>query len=161
MVEYIVLAVMAAVVVLLVSLQTNTAICYLALCAGSVLLLSSGDNVGLVAQSLTSGMSSAANIAKIILLLTPLVVCTVLLRGQVSRWLLLFSMIPALCIAFLGTVLAVPLLTDGTRETIQATDTWSLLVQYQETFTGAGLVASMMMISMTIKSNTKHKKGRR
>lgn len=159
MIEYTLLAAMAAAIVLLLFLRTNTAVGYLALCAGSVLLLSSGDNVGLVASSLTSGMNSAAMIAKVVLLFAPLVVCSVLLRGQISRWLLVFSLIPALCISFLGTVLVVPLLSDGLRTTIQATDTWSLLVQYQETFTGVGLVASIIMISMTIRQpHGKHKK---
>lgn len=161
MIEFALLAAMAAVVVVLLFLRTNTAIGYLALCAGSVLLLSSGDNVGLVASSLTSGMSSAAMIAKIALLVTPLVICSILLRKQVSRWLLLFSLVPAVCVAFLGTVLIVPLFSDGLRTSIQATDTWSLLVQYQETFTGIGLVASIMMIAMTIKNpHDKHKKKR-
>lgn len=161
MIEFALLAAMAAVVVVLIFLRTNTAIGYLALCAGSVLLLSSGDNVGLVASSLTSGMSSAAMIAKIALLVTPLVICSILLRKQVSRWLLLFSLVPAVCVAFLGTVLIVPLFSDGLRTSIQATDTWSLLVQYQETFTGIGLVASIMMIAMTIKNpHDKHKKKR-
>lgn len=161
MIEFALLAAMAAVVVVLLFLRTNTSIGYLALCAGSVLLLSSGDNVGLVASSLTSGMSSAAMIAKIALLVTPLVICSILLRKQVSRWLLLFSLVPAVCVAFLGTVLIVPLFSDGLRTSIQATDTWSLLVQYQETFTGIGLVASIMMIAMTIKNpHDKHKKKR-
>jgi hypothetical protein len=161
MVDYSLLAAMAAVVVLLLFLRTNTAVAYLALCGGSVLLLSSGDNVGLVASSLTSGMSAAAMIAKMVLLLTPLAVTAVLLKGQVSRGLLLFSLVPALCIAFLSAVLVVPLLDDSLRITVQDTDTWNLLVQYQEMFTGVGLVASIIMIAMTLKHpHKKHKKGR-
>lgn len=159
MVEYSLLAAMSAVVICLLVLRTNTAVGYLALCAGSVLLLSSGENIGLVATSLTSGMSAAATVAKLTLLFAPLVVCSVLLRRQVSRWLLLFSLVPAVCIAFLGTVLAVPLLSGGLQESIKATDTWDLLVQYQEAFTGVGLVASIMLLSMTIKRRDgKHKK---
>lgn len=151
MVEYSLLAAMSAVVLVLLMLRTNTAVGYLALCAGSVLLLSSGENIGLVASSLTSGMSAAATVAKLSLLFAPLVVCSVLLRRQVSKWLLVFSLIPAACIAFLGTVLAVPVLSPGLQESIKATNTWDLLVQYQETFTGIGLVVSIVLLSMTIK----------
>lgn len=161
MVEYSLLAAMSAAVVILLFLRTNTAICYLALCAGSVLLLSSGDNVGLVASSLTSGMGNAETIAKVGLLFAPLIVCAVLMRGQVSKWLLAFSLLPAVCIAFLGTVLLVPLLATGLQDSIKATGTWGMLTQYQETFTGVGLVASIMLLSMTVKrKEDKHKKGR-
>ncbi len=161
MTEYILLAAMAAVIVLLLFLRTNTAVSYLALCAGSVLLLSSGENLGLVATSLTSGLGIASIVAKLILLFAPLVVCSFLLRGQISKGLLLFSLIPAICIACLGTVLAVPVLSGGLEESIRATETWNLLVQYQETFTGVGLIASIVMISMTIRRpHDKHGKKR-
>lgn len=160
MTEYILLAAMSAVVILLLFLRTNSAVCYLAMCAGSVLLLSSGENVGLVAQSLTSGMSSAATVAKFVLLFAPLVVCSFLLRGQVSKWLLAFSMIPAICTAFLAAVLAVPLLSEATQASIQATETWEMLVQYQEAFTGIGLVASLILISMTIRRPHEKRKGK-
>jgi len=158
MVEYIMLAMMAAVVIGMLFLRTNTAVAYLALCAGSVLLLSSGENIGLVASSLTSGMSSAATIAKFMLLFAPMTVCAVLLRRQVKKWLLLFSIVPAACAAFLGTVLAVPLLSGELQDTIKATNTWDMLVQYQEAFTGIGLVASIMLLSLTIKNKEKGKK---
>lgn len=151
MTEYFLLAAMAAVVVLLLFLRTNTAVGYLALCAGSVLLLSSGDNAGLVATSLTSGLSMAGVIAKLALLFAPLAVCAVLLRGQMSRAALFLGLLPAVCIAFLGTVLAVPILPDATRQSIQVTSTWELLVQYQEAFTGIGLVASIFLIALSLK----------
>lgn len=151
MTEYVLLAGMAAVVVLLLFLRTNTAVGYLALCAGSVLLLSSGENAGLVATSLTSGMGAAGVIAKLALLFAPLAVCAVLLRGQMSKAMLLLGILPAACIAFLGAVLAVPVLPDGVRSSIQSTGTWDLLVQYQEAFTGIGLVASILLISLSLK----------
>lgn len=161
MTDYLLLAIMAVVTIGLLVLRTNTAVGYLALCAGSVLLLSSGDNAGLVASSLTSGMSAAAMIAKLILLFAPLVVCAVLLRGQVHKLMVVFSFVPAACIAFLGMVLAVPLLPEATRMTVQSTEVWQLLVQYQEAFTGIGLVASICMIALTIRpKHDKHGKKR-
>lgn len=162
MVEYVMLAAMAAMVVLLLFLRTNTAVAYLALCAGSVLLLSSGDNIGLVASSLTSGMSAAATIAKMVLLFAPLVVCAFLLKSQVKGAMLVLGFLPAVCVAFLGTVLAVPLLSESARANVQATETWGLLVQYQEAFTGIGLIVSIIMIAMTLKKpHDRHKKKHR
>lgn len=156
MVEYVLLASMSAVVVGLLFLRTNTAIVYLAMCAGSVLMLSSGENLGLVATSLTSGMSAAAVFAKFVLLFTPMVVCAVLLKRQVSRWLFVFSIIPAVCTACLGAVLAVPLLSEPVQQSVMVTTLWQILVQYQEMITGVGLVSALMLISMTVKKHQKH-----
>ncbi len=161
MAEYILLAGVVALVIGLLLLRTHTAICFLALCAGSVLLGVSGDNVGLVASSLTSGMSSAAMVARIVLLFVPLTVCAVLLRGYLSKGLLPLAFIPAVCTALLGVIMLAPLLPAGAERSIASSQTWDLLRQYHETVVGVGLVASTVLIAMTIKRpHSKHKKHR-
>lgn len=159
MTEYVLLAGMVAVVLILLILRTHTAIGFLALCAGFVLLGVSGDNVGLMAASLTSGMGSAAMTARIVLLFVPLVVCSVLLRGYLKKSLLPLALVPAVCTALLGVIMLMPLLPDGTEQSIVSTQTWLLLEQYHEMVVGIGLVASTVLIAMTIKRpHDKHKK---
>lgn len=161
MTEYILLAVAAAIVVIMLVMRTHTAICFLALCAGSVLLGVSGDNVALLASSLTSGMSYAAMTARIILLFVPLAVCVVALRGYIRKSLLPLAFVPAVSTALLAVMLSVPLLTDSTETTLRQTETWAILVQYQEFIVGVGMVAALALIIATIKKpQGKHKKHR-
>ena len=154
------MAAMAAVVVLLLVLKTNTAVCFLALCAGSVLLSASGDNIGLVATSLTSGAGLSSNIAQILLLLVPLLVCMVVMRAQLHRAMLPISFFPAVCTALLGALFVIPLLPDNVKQAVTSGQTWSLLQQYQISIVGLGLVISLVMVALTSKkSSDKHKKG--
>lgn len=160
MAEYILFAAAAALIIAMLFLRTHTAICFLALCAGYVLLGVSGDNAGLLASSLTSGMSSSAMIARIALLFVPLVICGFLLRGYIANKLLVFAFIPATCTALLGVILVVPLLPAGTEQVVRQTETWSLLGQYHETIVGVGLVSATILIAVTLKRpHDKHKKG--
>lgn len=161
MAEYVLLGAMALIIVVLLYLRSNAAVCFLALCAGSVLVASSGDNMSLVASSLTSGMSLAAYIAQIILMTVPFLACIYITRGQVPRSLMLFSLIPAVCAALLASVLIVPLLMPEVETQVTATQTWEVLMQYKEPITGVGVVSSIILLSFTVKKpKDKHKKGR-
>lgn len=160
MAEYILLGAMALVVVALLFLRANAAVCFLALCAGSVLVASSGDNMSLVASSLTSGMSSAAYVARIVLIAVPFLACLYITRGQVSKALMPFSLIPAVCAALLAALLLTPLLPPELEVQVTATQTWELLMQYREPITGVGVVSSIILLSFTVKKpKDKHKKG--
>jgi glycerol uptake facilitator-like aquaporin len=161
MVEYILLGAVAAVILLLLLLRTNTAVVFLALCAGSVLLGATGGDVGLFASSLSRGNISN-DIAKIVILVLPAVVCAVLLRKRVPKSKFLFIIIPAICTALLATALVVPLLASSVRMQITATDSWQLLGQYQPTLVAIGMVASVITVALTISKphdKDKHKKG--
>jgi hypothetical protein len=161
MTEYIMLGVMAAVVLVQVIFRTNTAIAFFALCAGSVLLASTGDNASLVASSLTSGIDTSTNVVKVILLLTPFAVCVVMLRKHISSALLPLAFIPAICAALLGGIFVTPLLSDGTKGAIAQTKSWEVLMQYQEPIVVIGLVTSIVLVGLTIKKpHNKHKKGK-
>ncbi|MDQ3123930.1 MAG: hypothetical protein M3Q14_04590 [bacterium] len=151
MVEYILMGAMAALIVLMLALRTNTAICFLAVCAGSVLLESSGENLSLIATSVTSGLSTSTNVMRIVLLTTPLAVCVIMLRKQMPTALLPMAFVPAVCSVMLGTIYLAPLLSEGTQGSIAATETWKLLIQYQEPIVGLGLVVSIVLLALTIK----------
>lgn len=161
MIEYILMGAIAACILLLLILRTNTAICFFALCGGSVLLSSSGQNMSLIASSLTSGISTSTNIIQIVLLFAPLAVIAVVLRGHVSKSLLPLGFIPAVCTACLGVLLAVPLLSNATQQSIVGLQTWTLLMQYQELLVGMGLITSIVFIAMTVrKPHDKRGKGK-
>ena len=162
MIEYVLLAAMAAAVLIMLLLRTNTAIGFLALCAGSVLLGSSGANSALIASSLTSGLDTSANIVRILLLFVPLLVFVVILRFHLKKSLLPLAFIPAVATAFLGAIFVAPELSDGTEGALANTQTWALLLQYQDIIVVLGLVASLVLVLMTAKKplDRKHKKGR-
>lgn len=160
MIEYIPLIVAAVIAVVLVFIRTNSAISFLALCAGNVLVNSSGDNMGLIASSLTSGAGIASNIAKIALLFLPMVVSSFLLRGQISKSLFFLNLLPAICAGLLAVLFCVPLLPADIAKNVTDTETWKLIVQYQEFVIGIGLLLSVVLISATSKhhKSEKHKK---
>lgn len=161
MVEYVLLGAMAALVLAMLALRTNTAICFLALCAGSVLLASSGDNMSLVASSLTSGLDSSTNVMRIVLLFAPLVVVMVALRKHLKKYQLALGFVPAVTTAFLAAIFVAPELSDGTQGTLYATETWRQLTQYQEFIVAFGLVSSIILVVLTIKKpESRHKKGK-
>lgn len=152
---------MAAIIVGLMALRTNTAISLLALCAGSVLLSSSGDNMSLVASSLTSGLDSSTNVIRIVLLFVPLLVCAIALRKQLKKTQLPLAFIPAIAIAMLSVIFVAPELSESVQASISETDVWKLLIQYQEFIIAFGLVASILLIVMTVKKpEIPHKKGK-
>jgi hypothetical protein len=151
MIEYVVLALVAAVVLLMLVLRTNTAISFLALCAGSVLLMSSGTNSALIASSLTSGLDSSANAVRIVLLCVPLVVCMIMLRGHLKKSQLPFAFLPAVATALLAVIFVSPELSDSTEVALTNTTTWSLLLQYQEAVVVVGLVSSLILLLVTSK----------
>jgi hypothetical protein len=163
MAEYILLAAMAVFVVALFFLRTHTAIVFFALCAGSVLVEATGADLGLVASSLSSGLTVSTDIVRVVTLLLPAVITALLLRGLLSRGKSALGLIPGIASAMLGASLVVPLLSKSVQDQIGKTDTWKLLGQYQEFIVAFGLVISVVMIAITIKKphdKDAHKKGR-
>ncbi len=161
MVEFMPLIVAAVLAVLILFLRTNVAVCFLALCAGSVLVEFSGTNVGLIASSVTSGADWAPYVAKIVLLLTPLVVCIFMLRGQTPKSHLLLNLIPAIATALLAVLFIVPLLPEAQYESITSTESWTVLSQYEEFIVGVGVVMSIVsLMFLSKRAHSGHKKGR-
>lgn len=149
MIEYILLVILAAIVVAQLFLRTNTAVAFFAVCTGSVLVAFSGDNMGLIASSLTSGMSSASNIAKIVLLFLPLLVVAIIMRGQVHKALLPLNILPAVCVSLAGLIFLYPLLDASIKTQIDSTETWQLITQYRELIIGIGIVSSVVLLAFT------------
>lgn len=161
MTEYVLLAAMAILILIMLTLRTNTAVCFLALCAGSVLLASSGDNMSLMASSLTSGLDTSTNIMRIILLFAPLAVVMVALRKHLKKSQVVLAFVPAVATALLAAIFVLPELSEATQASIVATESWKVMMQYQEFIVAFGLVASIILVVLTVKKpEDKHKKGR-
>lgn len=161
--EYLLLGGMAAVLLLLFLLRTNTGIVFLTLCAGTLLLSATGSDVSLFASSLSSGASASSGVAKIALLTLPALCLAAFLRKQIPRHKWLFGIVPGVAAALLAPLLIVPLLSGGVQGSIGSTDTWDLLTQYQGTIVAVGVIASIITIAFTVSKphdKDKHKKGR-
>lgn len=153
------MAIASAIVLALLWLRSNVAICFLALCGGSVLLASSGENLSLIASSVTSGIDGSTNIAKIALLLVPLITCAFITRRQAPKSLFAISFVVAISTALLTLLFIEPLLSEDLQNQVIETETWALLEQYREFIVGVGLVVSIVLISMTIRRpHDKHHK---
>lgn len=160
MVEFIPLVIVAVFTVLLLFLRTNAAVCFLALCAGSILVEYSGTNVALIASSVSSGAEYAPHAARIILLLVPMIVCAMFLRGQLPKALIPLGFLPALATSLLALVLIIPLLPENIAQSVTSTETWAVVTQYQELTVGVGVVMSVVLLVMMAKRlHGKHKKG--
>ncbi len=164
MTEYILLGAMAAIIVLLMFLRTNTGIVFLALCSGTVLLGATGADASLFASSLSSGLAVSTDMARIGLLILPAITCAAFLRKQIPRHKLFFAAVPAIAIALLLVLLVVPLLSQSLQDRVGATDVWSLMAQYQSVVVAAGVAASIVTIAFTVvkpeNGKGKHKKGK-
>lgn len=159
MVEFLPLIIVAVFTVLLLFLRTNAAVCFLALCAGGVLVEYSGTNVSLIASSLSSGYQYAPNIARILLLLLPMFVCALFLRGQLPKALVPLGFIPAVATSLLALLLIIPLLPEHVSNSVVSTETWTVVTQYQELTVGVGVVMSVvLLVTMSKRTHDKHKK---
>lgn len=149
MVEYVLIGILAILTLLLLVIRSNVAVAFLALCAGSVLVSSSGDSAGLLASSLTSGMSSATNLAKVTVLLLPLVVVAFATRGLAKRSLFIFNAVVSFATSAMVLFFAYPLLPSGISRLMGSTELWSILSQYSDFVLGVGLLLSLTIIVLS------------
>ncbi len=140
----------ALVAVILFFLRTNTAIVFLSLCAGSVLLNATGAEASLVASSLSSGSAVSTDITKIALLTAPAIITAIVLRKHVKGARALVGFIAGMCAGLLGAALVVPLLSSTLQAQIGSTESWDLLTAYQSTVITVGMVASIGTLAFTV-----------
>jgi len=133
--------------VLSVTLKSNAAIVFLALCTGSLLATFMGEDAVDLFGSFFPGSGAAATSAvQLAVLFLPAALTIVFLRGTVSGSMALFNILSAAATGVLAVLLAVPLLPPGTRYGITGTDTWSLIEQYQSVIVGSGALVSLLVL---------------
>ncbi|CAN5444663.1 hypothetical protein BH10PAT3_BH10PAT3_1550 [soil metagenome] len=160
---YALIVLIALVVALQLFFRTNTAVVFLAVCAGSVLLSAAGKDTDLLARSVGSSVKVSSNAVQAIVVLLPGLISGVLLRKRIPKSKMLLAIVPAVCAAVVGLTLVYPFLTSSFQATLTASRGWSLIAQYYEFIVVAGIVASLLTIALTIPKehkDGKHKKGK-
>jgi Ni/Fe-hydrogenase subunit HybB-like protein len=160
---YALIVIVALVAAMLLVLRTNTAVVFLAVCAGSVLLSAAGKDTDLLAHSFGSGTRVSNNVVQAVIVLLPGIISAILLRKRVSRHKLLIAVIPAVSSAVVGLTLVYPFLTGSFQSTLSASKGWSLLAQYYEVIVIVGIISSLLMVALTIPkhhADGRHKKGK-
>lgn len=139
---------------LLVSLQmlirTNTAVVFLAVCAGSVLLSAAGKDTDLLAHSVGTGVQVSSSTVQAIVVLLPGVITAIVLRKRITRSKMLFALLPAICASVVALALVYPFLSSSFQTTLAASQGWSLLAQYYELIVVVGIFSSLLAIAVTI-----------
>ena len=161
---YALIALISVVSLALLLMRTNTAVVFLSVCAGSVLLGAMGKDTDILAHSFTSGPGVSSNLVQATLVLLPGIVSAVFLMRRVPKNKMLFLIIPAVAATVVGLTLVYPFLTGSFQKTLTASKGWSLIAQYYEFIVAVGIVSSLFTIALTMprhhKKEDKHKKGK-
>lgn len=149
---------------LLLILQTHAAIVFLSLCAGSVLISYIGNDAENAASVFSLGTSNNSDyIIRIAILLVPVVLSALALRGTMKGPRLVMNLLPAITVGLLTVLLVVPLLPPGVEGAINQTKNWAQLVNYQDMVVFVGAVSSLIILWLSHRSSNhehggKHKK---
>jgi hypothetical protein len=159
---YDLIALITILVALQVALRTNTAVVFLAVCAGGVLLSAAGKDTNLLAHSMGSQVKVSSNAVQAAIVLMPGIISAVLLRKRISKAKIVITIVPALCAAIVGLTLVYPFLTGSFQNTLASSKGWSLVAQYYEVVVVVGIVSSLFVMAFTIPKHHKdpHKKGK-
>lgn len=133
---YILIILLAAPLVLLMALRINAALVFLSLCLGNVLVQFIGPDAATILSSASARapgtVPSSASYINLFLLLLPVVLTMfIMIHSVKGRAKLAFNMLPALGVATLGVLLAVPLLSAGLTGSITREPLWRELENLQ------------------------------
>ncbi len=139
-------------VLFILLLGANAAVAFLALCAGNLVAKYFGDDAIKLFQTFSSNTSPVTYSAlRVALLLLPMLLTILFLRKNIHGVKHAVNVLPAILTGLVVMILTVPLLTDGTRGAIYATQAWTLISQMQGTVVGVAVVTSMLMLWTTHK----------
>jgi hypothetical protein len=147
---YALIALVSVVSLILLLMRTNTAVVFLAVCAGSVLLNAAGKDTDILTHSFGSGSSTPNNIVQAGLVLLPGIVSAILLIKRIPKRKLFLAVVPAVCATIVGLTLVYPFLTSSFQSTLTKSKGWSLIAQYYELIVALGIVSSLFTIAFTI-----------
>lgn len=151
-------ALIALPVLLLLYLKTNSAVVFLALCAGSLLPSYVGDDARLLLSSILPGSSTTAGqITSIVLILLPAFLTAVFLRKTLVGFDSMLNIPPTAAVGLFVPLLIVPYLSVSTSSAITSTDAWHLLEQFQASIVTAGVFFSLLLLWAAFKKS--HKKA--
>jgi Na+(H+)/acetate symporter ActP len=159
---YLLIGLISLVVLFLLVLRTNTAVVFLAVCAGTVLLKAAGTETDLLARSFSSGANISSNLVQASVILMPALISALVLRKRIPKSKILFAVLPAFCTAVVALTLVYPFLTSSFQTNLANSEGWSLIAQYYQLIVVVGVVSSIVTLAVTIPKphGSKHKKGK-
>lgn len=159
---YALIALISVISAVLLLIRTNTAVVFLSVCAGSVLLSATGKDTDLLAHSFSSGPGISSNLLQAVLVLLPAIVSALVLIKRMPKNKILLAVIPAICAVVVGLTLVYPFLTGSFQNTLTDSKGWSLIAQYYQLIVAVGVVSSLTTIALTMpkKHRDSHKKGK-
>ncbi len=147
--------------IVLTLLKTNAVVTFLSLCAGYVLLtFIAGDAI--LAASLIFPRAGPVVISavQISLLILPVILSALVLRGSVVGPKLVANTIPALALGLVAALLIVPLLPSGVGSDITKTSVWMWLDRGKSFVAGTGVLFSLMTLWFGHKRSQGHGKAK-
>lgn len=132
------------------ALRINAAILFLSLCLGNVLVEFIGPDAGMLLSSTHArapgGVPPSQSLINLVLLLLPVVLTALIMFHSVKGSKLAFNFLPAVGVSLLGTLLAVPLLSANTTNTITGLPLWHTLESLQAMILGASALLSLLFL---------------
>jgi hypothetical protein len=145
----ILIAALAAPLVILAVLRINGVMVFLALCLGAVMLKYVGSDTNAVLNFLlphASGDVSKSTV-DLVLLLGPAVATAVFMFFSVKGHMrMILNILPSAGAAFLGVLLAVPVLAPGLRYSIETQSFWQQLIRAQDLVIGVTALMSLIYL---------------
>jgi hypothetical protein len=147
---YLLIIIISLLVLVQLMLRTNTAVVFMAVGAGTILLNATGTDTDLLARSISSGMTVSSNMVQAAVLLLPAVVSAIVLRKRVSKSKILFTVVPAFCAAIIALTLVYPFLSPGLQSNLANSEGWTLIAQYYQFIVVLGILSSLITVTVTI-----------
>ena len=132
---YILIALLAAPVMVLMVLRINASLVFLSLCLGNVLVQFVSQDAGTMlfsaAAQAPGHVPTSQSYIDLVLLLLPVALTAIIMIHSVKGPKLAFNFLPALGVSVLLALLAVPLLSAGLTGSITGLDLWHKLESLQ------------------------------
>ncbi len=118
-------------VVLLFLLRVNAALVFLSLCLGDVLVQFVGRDAVTIVSGASVGVHTTASLIRLVLLLAPAALTTVLMIRTVSGHGRILNILPAAGTGLLLALLVVPQLSAGLAASILRSSAWQNMLSFQ------------------------------
>jgi hypothetical protein len=158
-----VIAALVAPLLILTALRINGVMVFLSLCLGSVMLQYVGSDANSVLGFLLPHASGTVSTSTmdLVLLLGPAVATAVFMVFSVKgKFKMLLNILPSAGAAFLGVLLAVPILAPGLRYAIESQSLWEQLLRAQDLIVGISALMSLIYL-WTQRPHHKKAEGKR
>jgi hypothetical protein len=134
-------------VLILTFLRANSAIVFLSLCLGQVLVQIVGEDAASTIGILDSTGRTNQSLVSLALLLTPVVFTTIFMARSVrGKFRLTFNVLPALSVGAVGLLLAEPLFSPGLRGSIEASQIWHTVQKTEVIVVAVSAILSLFFL---------------